>query len=140
MAFPCPLLACRLIPTYAATIIIVIEPMTLIVLVLAAMRLTRLGVWDKITMPARKVIIVGFHWKIKKLTMLKWKGSGTDGWLTYLAHCVFCAGFYASALVVFSNTIWPHNKWLEACYLTLAVAEVAPRLLNWEPRSNTGGE
>lgn len=114
--------------------------MTLIILVLAAMRLTRLAVWDKITLPVRKTIIVGFTWKIRDRRILRWKGSGTDGLLSYLAHCVFCAGFYASALVVLPNTIWPHNKWLEACYLTLAVAEVAPRLLNWEPRSRTGGE
>lgn len=114
--------------------------MTLIVLILAAMRLTRLGVWDKITLPMRVTVIQGLHWKIGKLTLAKWKGSGLGGKLTYLVHCVFCAGFYAAALVVFPYTAWPHNRWLEACYLTLAVAEVAPRLLNWEPRSHTGGE
>lgn len=118
----------------------VIEPVTLIVLILATMRLTRLGVWDKITLPARAIIIKGFHLKIRTTTLLKWKGSGINGWLAYLVHCVFCAGFYASALIVFTHIAWPHNKWLGACYLTLAVAEVAPRLLNWEPRSNTGGE
>lgn len=119
---------------------LMIQPMTLIVLILATMRLTRLAVWDKITLPVRATVIKGFHLKIRKLTLWKWGGSGIEGKITYLVHCVFCAGFYAAALVVFPHTIWPHNKWLEACYLTLAVAEVAPRLLNWEPRSHAGGE
>lgn len=114
--------------------------MTLIILVLAAMRLTRLAVWDKITLPVRKTIITGFAWKLRDRRILAWKGSGTDGWLSYLIHCVFCAGFYASALVAFTHVLWPGNKWIFTCYLTLAVAEVAPRLLNWEPRSRTGGE
>lgn len=118
----------------------VIEPLTLIVLIFATMRITRLAVWDKITLPMRALVINGFHLKLGKLTLAKWKGSGLGGWLTYLVHCVFCAGFYASAAAVIANTLWPHNGWLFACYLTLAVAEVAPRLLNWEPRSHTGGE
>lgn len=100
-----------------------IDPVTLIVLILATMRLTRLAVLDKISMPIRA-------WIIKK--------TG-NGWLTYLVHCVFCAGFWAAAIVGTSYIIWPSNKWLFACYLILAVAEVAPRLLNWEPRT-TGGE
>lgn len=119
---------------------LMIQPMTLIVLILATMRLTRLAVWDKITLPVRATIIKGFHLKIGKLTLLKWKGSGVEGWLTYLVHCVFCAGFYASAAVVTSYSLWPTNQWLLACYYTLAIAEVAPRLLNWEPRSHAGGE
>lgn len=117
-----------------------IQPVTLIVLILATMRLTRLAVWDKITLPMRATVINGFHLKVGKLTLLKWKGSGVEGWLTYLVHCVFCAGFYASVAVVIAYSLYPTNRWLFACYLTLAVAEVAPRLLNWEPRSHTGGE
>lgn len=100
-----------------------IDPVTLIVLILATMRLTRLAVLDKISMPIRATII---------------RKTG-NGWLTYLIHCVFCAGFWAAAIIVIPFTIWPSNKWLFACYLILAVAEVAPRLLNWEPRT-TGGE
>lgn len=103
------------------------------------MRLTRLAVWDKIMLPARKIIITGFTWKIKKLTLLRWAGSGISGWLTYLIHCVFCAGFWASVAVVLPFSLWPDNKHLHTCYLILAIAEVAPRLLNWEPRT-TGGE
>lgn len=118
-----------------------IQPLTLIVLVLATMRLTRLAVWDKITLPMRRTVINGFHLRIGKLTLCKWGGSGIEGNLTYLAHCVFCASFWASAAVVVAGfALWPDNKWLMTCYLTLAVAEVAPRLLNWEPRSHTGGE
>ena len=101
-----------------------IDPVTLIVLILATARLTRLAVWDKITLPVRVAII---------------KKTGAGSWLSYLAHCVFCAGFWAAAIVIIPNAIWPSNKWLFACYLILAVAEVAPRLLNWEPRT-TGGE
>jgi uncharacterized protein DUF1360 len=113
----------------------VIDPVTLIVLILATARLTRLAVWDKITLPIRKAIISGITIKKKQI----WKGSGVGGTLSYLAHCVFCAGFWAAVLVAIPFTIWPSNKWLFACYLILAVAEVAPRLLNWEPRT-TGGE
>lgn len=113
----------------------VIDPVTLIVLILATMRLTRLVVLDKITMPARKIIISG----IKVNDTQIWKGSGLNGNLTYLVHCVFCTGFYAAIITVIPHIIWPTNKWLFACYLILAVAEVAPRLLNWEPRT-TGGE
>lgn len=101
----------------------VIDPVTLIVLILATMRLTRMVTWDKITMPLRAIII---------------KKTGTGSWLSYLAHCVFCVGFYASFLAI-PIMIWPHNKYVFTCYLILAVAEVAPRLLNWEPRT-TGGE
>lgn len=119
---------------------LMIQPLMLIVLVLATMRLTRLAVWDKITLPVRALIINGFHVKVRKLTLLKWGGSGISGQLTYLAHCVFCAGFWASAAVAVTYTLWPTNQWIFTCYLTLAVAEVAPRLLNWEPRSHTGGE
>lgn len=101
----------------------VIDPVILIVLILATMRLTRGLVWDKITMPIRALVI---------------KKTGS-GWLSYLIHCVFCVGFWAAITVVIPYIIWPTNKWLFACYLILAVAEVAPRLLNWEPRT-TGGE
>ena len=112
-----------------------IDPVTLIVLILATARLTRLAVWDKITLPIRKTIISGIMIKKKQI----WKGSGINGKLSYLAHCVFCAGFWAAAALGTSYIIWPSNKWLFTCYLILAVAEVAPRLLNWEPRT-TGGE
>jgi uncharacterized protein DUF1360 len=112
----------------------VIDPVTLIVLILATARLTRLVAWDKITLPVRKAIISGITIKKKQI----WKGSGVGGKLSYLVHCVFCVAFWASFIVI-PNVIWPSNKWLFACYLILAVAEVAPRLLNWEPRT-TGGE
>ena len=112
-----------------------IDPVTLIVLILATMRLTRLVVWDKITLPIRKMIISGITIKKKRI----WKGSGVGGKLSYLIHCVFCAGFWAAVPIGTSYIIWPSNKWLFSCYLILAVAEVAPRLLNWEPRT-TGGE
>lgn len=111
-----------------------IDPLTLIVLILATMRVTRLVTWDKITLPVRKTIITGIKIKEKQL----WKGSGTSGWLSYLVHCVFCVGFYASFISI-PIMIFPHNTFVFTCYLILAVAEVAPRLLNWEPRT-TGGE
>jgi|SRR5687767_11658655 len=122
----------------------VIDPVTLIVLTLATVRLTRLAVWDKITLPIRKTIISGFtirkkRWPLKGRRVLWWKGSGVGGKLSYLAHCIFCAGFWAAAIVIIPNIVWPSNKWLFACYLILAVAEVAPRLLEWQPRT-TGGE
>jgi uncharacterized protein DUF1360 len=116
-------------------------PMTFIILTLATMRLTRVIVLDKITQPVRKLAVAGFSIKIRKWHLYTWRGSGIHGWLSYLIHCVFCAGFWAATIVITSHILWPHNKWLNAAYLILAIAEIAPRLLNWEPRtSNTGGE
>jgi len=102
----------------------VIDPMTFIVLTLAVMRTTRLGVLDNITLPLRALIL---------------KKTGLNSKLSYLVHCVFCFGFWASFIII-PHLIWPTNKWLNTCYLILAVAELAPRLLNWEPRTTTGGE
>lgn len=117
--------------------------MTLIILILAAMRLTRLGVWDRITMPIRKAVVDGFDIRLKvhraNWKLGRWKGSGVNGSLSYLVHCVFCTAFYAAILVAVPYLIWPHNPWLNGAYLVLAIAEAAPRLLNWEPRSTVGG-
>lgn len=103
----------------------VINLMTLVILLLATMRLTRIVVWDKITLPVRRAIL---------------QKTGLDSWLSYLVHCVTCTGFWSAALVVGSWALWPTNRVLHAIYIILAVAEVAPRLLNWEPRTNTGGD
>lgn len=117
-----------------------IDPLTLIVLILAIMRLTRGVAWDRITLGFRKLVMTGFAVKVRGRRVLWWKGSGTTGQLSYLVHCVFCVSFWASIAVVIPYSLYPQNKWLFTCYLILAVAEVAPRLLNWEPRSRPGGE
>lgn len=107
----------------------VIDVMTMIVLLLAAARLIRLVRVDKITEPirARAVKANDEHpnWALRNLV--------------YLLHCEWCVGFWASLAVVAPWTIWPGNKYLFAAYLTLAVAEVAPRIFAWEPRT-TGGQ
>lgn len=113
----------------------VITPMTLIILTLAAMGLTRIIVRDKITMPFRRLIVNGI--KTKKRVI--WKGSGVNGWLTYLIHCVTCTGFWSTAAVVGSWLLWPDNQALTAAHLILAVAWLAPSLMNLEDRA-TGGE
>jgi hypothetical protein len=67
----------------------VIDLMTLIVLILATMRVTRLVVWDKITLPARAAVINGFTLRVPRTAwrFLWWKGSGVNGKLSYLIHC-----------------------------------------------------
>lgn len=121
--------------------------MTLLILTLAAMRLTRGFVWDKITNGLRKTVIVGIiipdkrFWRLLRLAGKQpWKGSGVGGRLSYLAHCIFCAGFWLSATIVIPHVLWPDNQFLQTCYLILAIAEAAPRLLAWEPRNTNGGD
>jgi len=125
----------------------VIDPMTLLILTLAAMRLTRGAVWDKITEGLRRTVIVGItfpdkrFWRLLRLANKQlWKGSGVGGRLSYLVHCIFCTGFWLSATVVIPNSLWPDSQFLRTCYLILAIAEAAPRLLAWEPRNMHGGD
>lgn len=131
---------CRLKADIYCTLIFVISPLMLVVLTLATMRLTRLVVWDHITLKMRRTIVTGFTIGITKKHSIYWSGSGTQGKLNYLVHCVTCTGFWAAVIAVPPLVIWPTNRWLQACYYILAIAEVAPRLLNWEPRSAAGGK
>lgn len=56
----------------------------LLILSLAAARLTRLAVEDEITLPARKWIAVRL---------------GAESRITYLVHCRWCSGLWVSALL-----------------------------------------
>lgn len=109
----------------SCTLILVIDFVTLIVLFLAAARATRIVVMDTITLPVRAWIL---------------KRSGVGGFFSTLVHCVTCSGFWLSAVVVGTWALWPTNRLIHAGLIALAAAEVAPRILNWEPRNNTGGQ
>lgn len=113
----------------------VIDPMTLIILTLATVGAARIVAKDRITLPFRAVIIKGI--KIRERVI--WKGSGVNGWLSYLVHCVTCTGFWAAVAVVGTWLLWPGNRALTAIYLILAVAWLAPAIWNIENRI-TGGE
>lgn len=102
----------------------VVDLLMLGVVTLASARVTRLLRFDEITRPLRTAVA---------------RRSGADGWWSYLFHCHWCLGFWVSAATVAPFLIWPTNRWLQACYFILAVAEMAPRILDWAPR-NTGGE
>lgn len=102
----------------------VIDPMTLIILTLATMGATRIVVWDKITMPVRAYVV---------------KKTKPNSWQSFLIHCVTCTGFWSTLAVVGSWLLWPGNKALTAAYLILAIAWLAPSLMNIENRI-TGGE
>lgn len=113
----------------------VIDPMTLIILTLATMGLTRILAQDKITLPVRRATISGI--KTKKHTI--WKGFGQGHWFVFLIHCITCTGFWSALTVVGSWMLWPSNRALTAIYLILAIAWLAPSLMNIENRI-TGGE
>lgn len=138
-------MVCRLKQTYTATIIIVVTPMTLIILTLAATGAARIVAKDRITLPFRAMIIKGVKIRATTIKGIKirerviWKGSGVNGWLAYLVHCVTCTGFWTTLAVVGSWLLWPGNRALTAIYLILAVAWLAPAVWNIENRI-TGGE
>lgn len=104
-------------------LISVVNLLSFIVITLAVMRVTRIIVWDKITLPLRQKIMA-------------WNGD--NGIITYLVHCVYCTGFWVGAAMVTLYALLPHSEILFWAYAALAVAEAAPRLLNHEAR--TGGQ
>lgn len=101
-------------------LISVVDLLALLVITLAVMRVTRLIVWDKITLPLRQKIMAA---------------NGDNGMITYLIHCIYCTGFWVTVAMVTPYLILGHNKILLGAYSILAIAEAAPRLLAYEPRT-----
>lgn len=103
-------------------LISVVDLLEFVVVTFAVMRVTRLIVWDKITLPVRQKILAA---------------NGDNGMITYLIHCIYCTGFWIAVIMVSLYLIYP-SKILFGIYAVLAVAEIAPRVLAHEPR--TGGQ
>jgi hypothetical protein len=94
-----------------------LDPVTLIVLMFAVARVTRLIVDDKISLPIRQ-------WVLRK--------SGDDGWFTTLVHCPWCMGIWVSAAMTTLTFLWDSQIW-SAILVFLAVAQLASSLLTFEP-------
>lgn len=94
-----------------------LDPLTLIVLIFAVARVTRLIVDDKISLPLRQ-------WVLSK--------SGEDGWFFYLVNCPWCVGVWIAAGMTTVTYLWHSSIW--ATVLTfLAVAQVASTILTTTP-------
>lgn len=104
----------------------VINLLTLVLMLFTAVRLTRLVVYDKITMPLRAAIIKAAE---------KRKPSHPLHQLVYLLHCEWCTGLWMAFAVTVPVLLFPASKILYGALVALAIAEIAPRILIWEPRS-----
>lgn len=94
-----------------------LDPLTLIALVFAVARVTRLIVDDKISLPLRR-------WVLAK--------SGEDGWFFYLVSCPWCMGVWVAAVMTSLTYLFNHPMWL-ATLTFLAVAQLASTILTFEP-------
>lgn len=94
-----------------------LDPVTLIVLMFAVARVTRLIVDDKISLPLRQ-------WVLAK--------SGEDGWFFYLVSCPWCMGVWVSAGMTAVTFLWDSRVW-SALLVFLAVAQLASALLTFKP-------
>lgn len=101
-----------------------VDPLALILLVLAAARITRLVVADDITKPAR-------------LWVARQPGRAFD-WLLDLVSCHWCAGLWASAVTVGAWAAWSHTFALQVVVVTLAIAQ-AQAMVN-EREERRGGD
>jgi hypothetical protein len=90
---------------------------TLIVLMFAVARVTRLIVDDKISLPLRQ-------WVLRK--------SGEDGWFFYLVTCPWCMGVWVAAAMTTTTYLWQSKIWATMLSL-LAVAQVASTILTMTP-------
>ena len=96
-----------------------LDPVTLIVLMFAVARVTRLIVDDKISLPLRQ-------WVLAK--------SGEDGWFFYLVSCPWCMGVWVAAAMTTITYLDPFPSSIWAVTLTfLAVAQIASVILTFEP-------
>lgn len=95
-----------------------IDPVTFILLTLATMLIARTVTEEEIFKPFLAWIV---------------KVNGATGKITYLVHCPVCMSFWASAAVTTAWAVATHaNLWL-AAITAFAAAEVAPRVLAWNP-------
>src|SRR5262245_48272473 len=88
----------------------VVDLVTFAVLALAAVRLTKLGRWDKITEPLRATIV---------------NKTGPGSALSYLFHCHRCLSVWAALTVAAAHFTWPGNPVANTFLVGLAAAEIA---------------
>lgn len=92
----------------------VVDLVTVGVLTLASMRLTRIVRWDEIGRPLRK------HWARKE--------GAAARWVAYGLHCHRCVSVYtgmiAAAATVVPITLWPGNTAALLPALGLAASEI----------------
>lgn len=108
----------------------------LIILILAAARIIRLGYWDKITLPVRIFSVTGPDPKLRLNWLRRIVGADKSNWLGMILHCTWCLGVYASFATTTALFLADGNRVAQAFLIALAVAEVAPRVVDWEPRTN----
>ncbi|WP_085992587.1 DUF1360 domain-containing protein [Oceanobacillus senegalensis] len=94
--------------------------------VLAAFRLTRLFVFDKIT----AFIRAPFHEEMEEsepdgsvVTYIQIKGTGLRYWIGELLSCYWCSGIWCSGLLIGLYYIWPEGT--EVLISILAIAGAA---------------
>lgn len=83
---------------------------TLGVLALAAVRVTKLLRWDKIAEPLRAAVV---------------RTTGADSWLSYLFHCHLCLSVWAAAAVAAIHFTWPTHPAANTLLVGLAASELA---------------
>lgn len=80
------------------------------VLALAAVRVTKLFRYDKITDPLRTFVV---------------DKTGPGSWLSYLLHCHLCLSVWAGIGVAAIHFTWPTNPAANALLVGLAASELA---------------
>lgn len=110
----------------------------LVILILAAARIVRLGRWDKITLPIREFLVTEPGPKTRLNRLRRALRTGESSWLGYLIHCGWCIGVYAAFATAALFFAIGGNPIAQTVLVALAVAEVAPRVVDWEPRNNGG--
>lgn len=97
-----------------------------ILLLLAAFRLTRLVVFDKITNFIRRP----FHNEIEEtdpngntFTYIEIKGKGLQYWVGELLSCYWCTGMWCTALLLGLMVVWPTGS--DVLITLLAIAGAA---------------
>lgn len=116
----------------------VISLLDLLILFLAGARIIRLGTWDKITLPLRQFAVTDPDPKLRLNWLRRLLRTGEKSALGFILHCIWCFGVYGSFAVT-SLFFLADTTAARIILVALAVAEVAPRIVNWELRT-TGGE
>lgn len=104
-----------------------LDPVVLLLLILAVARIVRLVVDDAITEPVRS-------WVVNK-----W---GSESKLAYLVHCTWCVGIWVSYPMALLTWLVPEVV-VPLLLLPLSVAQVAPMIISgsdWLARRAMGGD
>lgn len=98
----------------------------LVLFIMASFRLTRLLIYDKITVFIRRP----FHEEVEEAlpdgttaTYIIIKGTGLKYWIGELLSCHWCTGIWSSAVLYISWMYWPIGT--ESVIIILAIAGLA---------------